>query len=102
MTRSLRVDVAAGDELEAAIEWYDARRRGLGLDLRTIVDATLADIASSPRSGTPMPIGASSLVVRRRVVTRFPYSIVYVELGEEIRVLAFAHGRRRPGYWRHR
>jgi hypothetical protein len=28
--------------------------------------------------------------------------VVYVELGGELRVLAFAHTRRRPGYWRNR
>jgi hypothetical protein len=30
---------------------------------------------------------------------RFPYSIVYLLLPEEIRVLAIAHQRRKPGYW---
>jgi plasmid stabilization system protein ParE len=40
--------------------------------------------------------------VRRLPLHRFPYSIVYV-LGEsEIRVIAVAHQRRMPGFWRGR
>lgn len=33
---------------------------------------------------------------------RFPYSIVYVELEDEIGVVAIAHGSRKPGFWRQR
>ncbi len=38
--------------------------------------------------------------VRRLVVSRFPYSILYRRLaGGEIRVLAVAHHKRRPEFW---
>ncbi|MBK7425134.1 MAG: type II toxin-antitoxin system RelE/ParE family toxin [Propionivibrio sp.] len=30
---------------------------------------------------------------------RFPYSIIYQVTVEELRILAVAHHRRRPGYW---
>ncbi|MFB3820344.1 MAG: type II toxin-antitoxin system RelE/ParE family toxin, partial [Candidatus Methylomirabilales bacterium] len=39
---------------------------------------------------------------RRVVVARFPYSIVYREDAESIVIVAVAHQRRRPGYWRGR
>lgn len=39
---------------------------------------------------------------RRMPLRRFPYSIVYLLLPEEIRVIAIAHQRRKPGYWRGR
>jgi toxin ParE1/3/4 len=40
---------------------------------------------------------------RRIALVRFPYFIVYREKGNNlIQVLAVAHGRRRPGYWRMR
>jgi len=35
-------------------------------------------------------------------LTRFPYSLIYTESGDEIRILAVAHHSRRPGYWRGR
>ena len=40
--------------------------------------------------------------MRRRLLRRFPYVIVYVELVTEIRILALAHASREPGYWRER
>jgi hypothetical protein len=33
---------------------------------------------------------------------RFPFSLVYRVLESEVEVLAVAHGKRRPGYWRSR
>jgi toxin ParE1/3/4 len=40
--------------------------------------------------------------VRRYVMKRYPFVIVYRELAKEIRVLAVAATKRRPGYWRRR
>lgn len=39
---------------------------------------------------------------RRYILRRFPYSIIYQVTAEEIRILAVAHHRRRPGYWAQR
>lgn len=39
---------------------------------------------------------------RRYLLRRFPYSIIYQVTAEELRILAVAHHRRRPGYWAHR
>jgi len=36
---------------------------------------------------------------RRYLLRRFPYSIIYQVTVEELRVVAVAHHRRRPGYW---
>lgn len=39
---------------------------------------------------------------RRFPLRRFPYGIIYQVKPEEVRVIALAHQRRRPGYWRGR
>jgi toxin ParE1/3/4 len=36
---------------------------------------------------------------RRFPLRRFPYSIIYYIKGDELRVIALAHHRRRPAYW---
>jgi toxin ParE1/3/4 len=36
---------------------------------------------------------------RRLPLRRFPYSIVYYVRESEVRVLAIAHQRRKPGFW---
>jgi len=39
---------------------------------------------------------------RRFILQRFPFAIVYRELPAAIQVLAIAHARRKPGYWKQR
>jgi len=39
---------------------------------------------------------------QRAVLDRYPFSIVYRELLHEIQVIAVAHAKRHPGYWRGR
>jgi toxin ParE1/3/4 len=40
--------------------------------------------------------------IRRLPLRRFPYSIVYCLSDSEVRILAVAHQRRRPGFWKGR
>ena len=40
--------------------------------------------------------------IRRLPLRRFPYSIVYSLGPSEVRILAVAHQRRRPGFWKRR
>lgn len=39
---------------------------------------------------------------RRFLVRKFPYSVVYYLRGDEVGVIALAHHRRRPAYWKSR
>jgi toxin ParE1/3/4 len=39
---------------------------------------------------------------RRAMLHRLPYLIVFREGTEGIEIIAVAHGRRKPGYWRDR
>ena len=75
---------------------------GLGVDVVTEVQHTLDLIARHPRVGTPVPHVPTELGTRRLALRRFPYSIVYRQRDEAIDVIAFAHQRRRPEYWRSR
>jgi hypothetical protein len=49
-----------------------------------------------------MPRLPPDLPVRRAPVKRFPYHVIYLETETAIRVLAAAHDKHRPGYWRTR
>lgn len=40
--------------------------------------------------------------IRRLPLRRFPYSVVYVVAASEVRILAIAHQRRKPGFWKGR
>jgi len=40
--------------------------------------------------------------VRRCLVRVFPYSVLYTVEPDFILIVAVMHGRRQPGYWKHR
>ena len=102
MSKPLRIDREAQEELGAAVSWYEDQRPGLGRELLDAVDETLRRIEAAPQAASPALRLPQELGVRRRLVQRFPYSVFYMELSEEIRILAIAHTRRRPFYWRQR
>lgn len=93
----------AEEELSAAVTFYEERREGLGVALLLTVDHAVAALRGGQLSRYPLvPEVSRSLGVRRLLLRRFPFAIVFVELADEIRVLAVAHTSRRPGYWRDR
>lgn len=90
-------DPDARAEFLAAVEYYEECQAGLGRRFREIVDAQLAQI-----SGMPFRYRVLHAPFRRCLVPSFPYSIVFVIEPEFILVVAIAHAKRRPGYWRDR
>lgn len=89
-------ELAAG-ELEEAAAFYARIRPGLGDTFLTEVRHAVDALAASPLAGTPMESD-----LRWWLVKRFPYSVLYRVRGDHIRILAIAHQKRRPFYWRGR
>jgi plasmid stabilization system protein ParE len=81
-------------ELEKAAGYYEDQASGLGSDFLDRVAAALADIAQFPQRW-PVVRGA----MRRRLIRRFPYALLYDVDGDEVVILAVMHLRRRPEYW---
>jgi plasmid stabilization system protein ParE len=102
VSRRVRFDDEAAAEYRFAGRWYEARREHLGLEFFEAVDATIDQIVAMPGAGSRVRQLPAELAVRRRAVARFPYHVVYMELVTHIRVLAIAHDRRKPGYWKDR
>ena len=102
MTIRFRIEPEASVELEEAALWYERKRQGLGTEFLATVDEALEFIAAFPAAGTPVPDVPPELPVRRVPVKRFPFHVVYLALADVIRLLAFAHDSRLPGYWHSR
>jgi toxin ParE1/3/4 len=102
VTKPIRTEPEADEELREAARWYQEKRPGLGLEFLAAIGAALDLVQRHPAGGGRVPKVRDEIPVRRVVLHRFPYAIVFLELDAEIRVLAFAHHRRRPGYWRKR
>lgn len=87
----------AWDEYFDASAWYHARDPQAAINFEAVVDGALAEIADNP-----MRWPLIDRWHRRRVLTRFPYSIIYRVAADHVRVIAISHAKRRTGYWRKR
>ncbi|TVR27738.1 MAG: type II toxin-antitoxin system RelE/ParE family toxin [Nitriliruptor sp.] len=99
MSRRVLFEPEASAELEDAALWYEAQRSGLGLAFLAAVDRAVEHLAVWPDSGVAVPGVPASFPVHQLPLSGFPYRIAYMATSQELRVLAVAHARRRPGYW---
>lgn len=88
---------AAREEFDAAMSYYEAARAGLGSAFLQAVEVATRRTQQVPLGGTPVLNG-----IRRVMLRRFPYGLLYAVEDTRIFVLAIAHVRRRPGYWQSR
>jgi plasmid stabilization system protein ParE len=81
-------------ELNEAAQYYDLGEPGLGASFLEEVDRCLQAIAAHPEAGRDLH-GS----VRRRLLRRFPYALLYRIKPSGIRILAVMNLKRRPMYW---
>jgi toxin ParE1/3/4 len=98
----LRVDPGAEEEAQQAAQWYEDRRPGLGVEFLAAVDEAVQRIANDPLAFAVLETLSEESNVRRFLLKRFPYVVIYEVLPDEIRIVAFAHARRRPHFWKKR
>ncbi len=99
MRRAVRTSEPASDELIHAVRWYEERRPGLGGEFFDAVAETMTLIEASPEIGS---LSRHDPQTRHMLVPRFPYQVVYRLNPTEIVIVAVAHLKRRPGYWKSR
>ena len=81
-----------------AVAYYSARVPQLGAEFIAEGRRIVAWAAARPELGAPMRSSR-----RRWLFSRFPFALVYrIAPDGSLRVLAVAHHKRRPGYWRGR
>jgi plasmid stabilization system protein ParE len=97
VSRALEYLAEALGEAEAAARWYAERSPTAALAFSEELDAAESAIARLPDAWPPHEAGT-----RRYLLRRFPFSVVYRVEAKRIVIVAVAHARRRPGYWRSR
>ncbi len=95
--KPLEIHPSALAELKSALIWYLERNETAADKFVVELDRAMDLMIESPRR---WPVGEHGS--RKFVLRRFPFAIVYREKQAAIQVLAIAHGRRRPGYWKDR
>ena len=94
----IRFRPAAARELTADVRYYNNHYAGRGHRFAAAVERVLFAIVESPL-GFPLLYEPG---IRSAKIERFPYRVVYVVLVGDIDVIAIAHAKRRPAYWRRR
>ena len=88
----------AKSELAKSRRWYERRQEGLGLQMLDDVRSALYWIEAHPQLG----IRYLNTPFRFCRTKQFPFVVYYLELSDHICIMAIAHERRRPGYWKKR
>ena len=87
----------ADRELNDAADYYDSESPGLGTLFLDQVDVGYQRILENPHAAAEIDSD-----IRRLVLAKFPFNLIYEIDGDVILILAVAHQRRRPHYWRER
>lgn len=84
-------------EFRAAASYLKSRVDGLGAKFIVEVEHTLTLLSDRPALGSKL-----DSLHRRLPLRRFPFALIYRVEVSDITVVAVAHHRRGPGYWRSR
>lgn len=85
---------AAQAELDEAFNWYETQQKSLGVQFLTEFDASIRRIYAYPKSYALLGND-----VRRCLIKRFPYAVIYGIDADTIVIVAVAHLHRKPNYW---
>ncbi|MBI4862270.1 MAG: type II toxin-antitoxin system RelE/ParE family toxin [Candidatus Riflebacteria bacterium] len=93
----VRLHDEAVAEARSAREWYEARNPTAAFAFFVELDRAVDLIAESPGRYPAYVLGT-----RRYLMRRFPFSVIYRVESDHVLIVALAHAKRRPGYWRKR
>ncbi|MFP4687239.1 MAG: type II toxin-antitoxin system RelE/ParE family toxin [bacterium] len=87
----------AETELNISVEYYENIEPGLGVDFASEIYQAIHRAISFPEAWAILRGN-----VRRVLVGRFPYGVLYVTENDHLTVLAVMHLNKKPGYWKNR
>jgi toxin ParE1/3/4 len=90
---------AALEEVEAAVEYLERQRPGLGDEFTAILRESLARMQERPESCSLLETLPPELGYRRLIMPRFSYLIVCRQIADQIVIVAVPHASREPNYW---
>ncbi len=87
----------ADDEFREAARYYESEAAGVGLSFIAAVHKAVAEVLELPLAAQIARAG-----VRKKVLRHFSYNLFYSIESDTIVIVAVAHQRKRPNYWRAR
>lgn len=96
-SKPYRVHPLAWEDVDAADAWYFERSPEASDGLIVEISEGLEAICEAPQRWPKYLHGT-----RRFLLHRFPFAIVFVDEPDMVNVIAVAHHKRLPGYWKKR
>lgn len=96
-SKPYRLHPLAWLEIEGADDWYLQRSADASVDFIAAVSDAIDSICQALQRWPKYLHGT-----RRFVLHRFPFSIVYLDHADVVSIVAVAHNKRKPGYWKRR
>lgn len=87
----------ADEEFREASRYYESEAAGVGLAFVAEVHKAVGEVIEFPLAAQVMRAG-----IRRKVLHHFSYNLFYAVEADTIVIVAVAHQRKRPNYWRAR
>jgi hypothetical protein len=81
-------------EITESFRWYETRAEGLGDDFISDLESAYEAILELP---VVWPIFKKEF--RRYLLARFPFAVIYKQVGNDVFVVAVMHLSRKPDYW---
>jgi plasmid stabilization system protein ParE len=96
-SKPFRFHPEAREDFRNAIRWYRVRSAVASVEFRITVSDAIREIFQAPDRWPKHLHGT-----RRFVLDRFPFSVVYLDDSDLVTIVAVAHSKRKPGYWKRR
>ncbi len=97
MATYVEIIAAARYEFDEAFDWYAKRSPGAAIGFIAEIDAAIEKIGFDPER-----FPKTYANCQRCILNHYPYSVIYYHTPERIIIVAIAHAKRRPAYWRSR
>jgi toxin ParE1/3/4 len=96
-SKPYRLHHLAWQEIEGADDWYRERSADASVGFIAAVSDAFKSISLAPKRWPKYLHGT-----RRFILERFPFSVVYLDDPSVVNIVAVAHNKRKPGYWKWR
>jgi plasmid stabilization system protein ParE len=97
MTYEVELHPLAEEEFLAAYAWYSERSETAARAFLREMDHAVLRISEAPERWPKY-----DSVTRRFLLARFPFAVIYRVAEHDVEVIAVAHHKRKPGYWKPR
>jgi plasmid stabilization system protein ParE len=87
----------ADEEFREAARYYESEAAGVGIAFIAALHKAISEVQEFPFAA---PIARAG--VRKKVLRHFAYNLFYTIEADNLLIVAVAHQRQRPNYWRSR